>query len=400
MNEKFLLLTTLIAFQVIVFSQNVSDTLTTKFEKLANTNSIKGFGVAIFTKDSVLYKNGFGYANTKNKIPYTTTTIQKIASISKLLLGVSVMKAQEMGILSLEDDINKYLPFKLINDRYPKDKITIRHLATHTSGLKKLAEYDLKALCFPTKIPRIRNEIPFGLRKIILNKTAKKINTNKDLKLEEFLFNLYDLNGKWFNKNHFKNVKAGKEEIYSNNGASLLGLIIEKTSGMSYSKFIRKYILSELQMNNSGFDFEIVKYSKAKKSSLYHAGIEMPNDYKLILYPAGGFESNIEDFSKFMLAMARGYNDKSSILTKVSFNEMLKFPANSNLNYGILWEIYPSSSIGHSGDIVGVRTYTYYNKNKDRGYIFFCNTSTTKTIDNDIDKIIETLKDYYERLVP
>lgn len=386
--------------QLSAFCQTASDSLTLKLENLAKHNSVQGFGVAIYTKDSVLYKSGFGFADVENRIPYTSQTVQKVASISKLLLGVSIMKAQEMNLSHLDDNVNDYLPFKLINPNFPNQIITIRHLATHTAGLKKLPEYDLKALYFPTPIPKIKDELPFGLRRTLLNKLSKRINKNEDVPLNEFLQNLYDPNGKWYGKNHFENVKAGKKEVYSNEGASLLALIIEKASGISYSDFVQTHILSKLQMKNSGFDFNMQGYPKDKKSSLYHAGIKVPNDYKLILYPAGGFETNVDDFSKFMQLMASGYNEKPSILTTASFNEMVKVEIKLEFEHGILWEVYPSSTVGHEGDIVGVLTYAYYNKKQDRGYMLFCNTSTTKTIYKDTDKIIETLKSYYGKLNP
>ncbi|WP_117885290.1 serine hydrolase domain-containing protein [Aureibaculum luteum] len=386
--------------QLSAFCQTASDSLTLKLENLAKHNSVQGFGVAIYTKDSVLYKSGFGFADVENNNPYTTQTVQKIASISKLLLGVSIMKAQEMNLLHLDDNVNDYLPFKLINPNFPKQVITIRHLATHTAGLKKLPEYDLKALYFPTPIPKIKDELPFGLRRTLLNKLSKRINKNEDVPLNEFLQNLYDPNGKWYNKNHFENVKAGEKEVYSNEGASLLALIIEKASGVSYSEFVQTHILSALQMNNSGFDFNMQGYLKDKKSSLYHAGIKVPNNYKLILYPAGGFETSIDDFNKFMQSMASGYNEKPSILTTASFNEMLKAQIKPEFEHGILWEVYPSSTVGHEGDIVGVLTYAYYNKKQARGYMLFCNTSTTKTIYKDTNEIIETLKNYYGKLAP
>jgi dUTPase len=101
-----------------------------------------------------------------------------------------------------------------------------------------------------------------------------------------------------------------------------------------------------------------------------------------------------------MQLMASGYNEKPSILTTASFNEMVKVEIKLEFEHGILWEVYPSSTVGHEGDIVGVLTYAYYNKKQDRGYMLFCNTSTTKTIYKDTDKIIETLKSYYGKLNP
>ena len=403
MKIKTILTITFLSVQVIIFGQTATDALTIELETLVKNNSIQGFGVAIYSKDSVLYKNGFGYANVEHKTPYTSQTVQKIASISKLLLGTSLMKAQEMELFNLDDDVNDYLPFKLRNPEFPNQMITIRHLATHTSGLNKLPEYDLKSLYFPTPIAKITNELPFGLRKTVLNKLSKKINKNQDIPLNIFLENLYDPKGIWYSKSHFEKYRPGEKEVYSNAGASLLALIVEKASNISYSKFIQKYILTELNMNDSGFDFNMNTYQKDKKSSLYHAGIEVPNDYKLILYPAGGFETNVDDFSIFMQHMASGYNINNnnngiSILKKSSFDEMLKVQINPDFNHGILWEVYPSSTVGHEGDIVGVLTYAYYNKQLDRGYVLFCNTSTTKTIYKDTDAIMETLKSYYGKL--
>ncbi|EZH75737.1 hypothetical protein ATO12_02805 [Aquimarina atlantica] len=399
MKIKIISIVISLALPLIIFGQIPSDSLTYKLEKLSKNNSVEGFGVAIYTRDTVLYKKGFGYADAENKLPYTTKTVQKIASISKLILGVSLMKAQEMKLLHLDDDVNDYLPFILTNPKFSNTSITIRHLATHTSGLKKLPEYDLKALYFSTPIPKITTELPFGLRRSLLNKLSKRINKNEEISLHDFLYNIYAPNGIWYSKNHFENVKPGVREIYSNSAASLIALIIEKASGMSYSEFVRKHILSVLKMNTSGFDFEM-KGTKDKKSSLYHAGIKIPNDYKLLLFPAGGFETSVDDFSIFMQSMAKGYYMGNSILQLASFNEMKQVRTSSKFTHGILWEVYPSSSVGHQGDIVGVVAYAYYNEIQDRGYLLFCNTSTTKTIDKDTDDIVATLKEYYTILKP
>lgn len=74
----------------------------------------------------------FRFYSAKKK-PYTIHTEQPITSISKTLLSVALMKAQEMGKLHLNGNINDYLPFKIFNPNFPNENITIQQLANHMS---------------------------------------------------------------------------------------------------------------------------------------------------------------------------------------------------------------------------------------------------------------------------
>ena len=118
------------------------DSLTEQLSAYYKRGHIKGFGVAIVTGDTILYETGFGYANESEKIPYTSRSLQNIASISKTFLGLAILKAQEQGKLKLENPINKYLPFKVQNPYYPNIEITIRQLTTHTSSITDSKYYD------------------------------------------------------------------------------------------------------------------------------------------------------------------------------------------------------------------------------------------------------------------
>ncbi len=394
MKTKLLILSFLINYSVLAQTSSTS-ALSKELEKLSQNNSLAGFSVAIFNKDKVLYSKGFGFSDKETKKPYTVITVQKIASISKLFLGVSLLKVQELNLLKLDAPVSKYLPFPLINDRIKNSNITIRQLASHTSGLKKNQKFDLNALYFPTKLTKIKEQMPFGLRKILMNIFVRMANKNKNLALQDYLYKIYNPKGQWYSKKHFTKRDAGEKEIYSNQGASFLALAIERASGLMYNDFVKKYIFSELNMTNSGFDFEMDDYPQEKKASLYHNNVKIPNDFKLLLYPAGGIETNMDDFSKFMVAITKGVSDGNSILTKKSCNEMVNLPTNSKISHAVLWETYPSSTIGHQGDMAGVSTYTYYNKNLNKGYILFTNTAGKKRNYKDISVIINTLKDYY-----
>jgi len=121
--------------------ENITQILT----KAAELGRFSGFVVAVFNADSVFYCNGFGYQDVGKKIPYTSKTIQRVASVSKISIGIGLMKTQELGLLKLEDPINKHLPFKIINPYFPSTPITIEQLATHTASLgynEEVAPFD------------------------------------------------------------------------------------------------------------------------------------------------------------------------------------------------------------------------------------------------------------------
>ena len=126
-------------------AKSYSDSLTMKLIKIHKQGYINGFSVAIVNENDVLYQTGIGYADTGSKDRFTENTIQNIGSVSKTFIGIALLKAQEMGKLSLDDPINKYLPFKVFNPDYPEVDITLRQLSTHTSTILDTDYYDEKS---------------------------------------------------------------------------------------------------------------------------------------------------------------------------------------------------------------------------------------------------------------
>jgi len=91
-----------------------------------------GFAVAVLSDGAVVFKKGFGHANTEHRAPFTTATPFDFASVAKQFTGLAVAILAMRGRLSLDDDIRKYLP-EIHDFGAP---ITIRHLLHHTSGLR------------------------------------------------------------------------------------------------------------------------------------------------------------------------------------------------------------------------------------------------------------------------
>ncbi|HVG73551.1 MAG TPA: serine hydrolase domain-containing protein, partial [Vicinamibacterales bacterium] len=96
--------------------------------------NIMGIGAAVIVDRRVAWMKGYGFADYGRTRPFTPDTVMYVASITKSFTGVAMMRAVREGRLSLDADINKYLPFRVVNPHRPDALITLRHLATHTSG--------------------------------------------------------------------------------------------------------------------------------------------------------------------------------------------------------------------------------------------------------------------------
>src|SRR5262245_45958413 len=97
-----------------------------------NTKESPGCAVSISHNGAIVYEHGYGLANIERGTPITPDTVFAIASISKSFTAMSVLLAAEHGQLSLDDEVQKYIPDWADRD----DHITLRHLITHTSGLR------------------------------------------------------------------------------------------------------------------------------------------------------------------------------------------------------------------------------------------------------------------------
>jgi len=211
-------------------SSSINEQLTQDLLSIYAQNHIVGFSVAIVNQDKILYTKGFGYSDKLKNKAYTENTIQNIASISKTFIGISLLKAQELGKLNLDDPINNYLPFEVINPKFPNTAITIRHLATHTSSIIDPSRYGKNG---------------YVLKEI--NNNGKKINSNfrpsnELMTYDEFLKKILSKYGEWYKKKYFLKKKSGTFFSYSNIGAGLAALVIENAVGKPFNLFTNDII--------------------------------------------------------------------------------------------------------------------------------------------------------------
>lgn len=171
-----------------------------------------GCALAVIQNSRIIYKEGYGLANLDHDVKITPKTVFRIGSISKQFTAACIQILHKEGKLSLDDNIRKYVP-EMPGYEWP---ITIRHLIHHTSGIR---EYELLQY-FKGELS---NQAEHNNEDIIA-----LIARQKNL---EF--------------------KPGDRFSYSNSGYTLLATIIERASGMPFSRFAKARIFEPLGMKNT-----------------------------------------------------------------------------------------------------------------------------------------------------
>ncbi|WP_294934687.1 serine hydrolase domain-containing protein [Prevotella sp.] len=179
---------------------------------------IHGAQLAISRHDSLLYARGFGYADKDRKIPMEPSYIMRMASVSKLITATGIMKLRDMGKIRLSDKV--FGPKGILNDTFYvnsiRDKryfdITVEQLLRHKAGFTNYAGDAI----FSTRYIMQQNHLT----------TPPDHRTLLRIVLRRHL-----------------GYTPGTAQRYCNIGYTLLSLIIEKRTGMSYENFMQRYVL-------------------------------------------------------------------------------------------------------------------------------------------------------------
>ncbi|WP_282042714.1 serine hydrolase domain-containing protein [Winogradskyella flava] len=364
--KKILLVLTLLLIGFIAFllyqtKDDINADLTNieaKLNRYYNPKRMGGFAVSVFNADSIIYSKGFGYSNKEDKKPYTTNTQQYIASISKTVIGIALMKAEELKLLTIDDPINKHLPFKIYNPHFPKDEITIKQLATHTSSL----DY---------------NEL--------VVESLYIAESEKNKSLDSFM-KAYFQQGE-YGALKFTKFRPGSDWNYSNIGASLAAYIVEIVSGTSFADFTQAHIFDPLELNDT-------YWTASESDALLHTNyyesvgdsIANVQTSGVILYPSRDMITNIADLTKYCQAIISKNNN---VLNSNSFNKLLSPQLNGSVtnleddnngvffmidrnNYGITYQL-----TGMSGGDNCITTMMWFDPKTELGYIFLGNTGAS-----------------------
>ena len=363
----------------LLSAQNYQDTITQELQAIAAKGKIPGFGVVLVSTDDILYAHGFGYADKEAQKTYTKNTVHNIGSISKTFIACVLMQLVEDGKLNLDDPINQHLPFEVVNPNFPKDPITVRQLATHTSSLTDgdddmVIEY---SYILEEKTNFTEKDLPKGYYEYY-----QIYNKNKSMSMGEFLKSAYTPKGKWYAASNFLEQAPGTTYHYSNIGATLLAYLIEQVGEASFAELTQKRIFEPLGMNQSTWYLE--KADQEQLASLYLAnGLKVPH-YQLITYPDGGLITSVADFGPYLRDMIRGLNGTGTLLSPEGYKEVMgnqlieaNFPNGKfEDSKGMMWNVSPAGdNVGANGADPGVASYTLFTTQGNVGMAIFLNSS-------------------------
>ena len=251
-----------------------------------------GASVIVIQSGQALLRKGYGFANLEDCIPNTPETKFRLASVTKSFTALAILQLCEAGKLDLDAPIGRYLPSVPNGDR-----ITVRHLLTHTSGIRNSENDPLE-------------------------------------------------------------FAPGKRQDYSNAGYRLLGKIVEAVSGASWEEYLTAHIFTPLGMNNTGCDHaEQVLPHRAAGYVFDGKGRYLNDpqeDISKTAWAAGALYSTLVDLSLWDQALASGRLLKPATLAQAFTPATLK--DGTQTNSGLGWMITTHRGlreVSHGGDASG-----------------------------------------------
>ena len=315
---------------------------------------IPGVAVGVVYDQQLVWSQGFGFADVKNRVPMTPQVKFRIASHSKMFAAIAIMQLREEGRLRLDDPVEKYLPwFKAKPAGDDDGVVTIEQLLSHTSGLQREAGDHWSSYTFPTE-----DEI----RRLYSDRQAA-----------------FAPNVRW---------------KYSNLAFAVAGLVVEQITGQKWATYVQQQMLAPLGMNATSVDQNVpgltVPYMR-----------RMPDGSRDVLpfvdargmAAATGMTSTVDDLAKFVSAQfRRGPRGGAQILSTGSWREMHRVRAvdetwqsGSGLGFDFL-RVDNRTWVGHGGGYPGNTTHTLFQLNDKVGVIVLTNTN-----DSDPRQIAEQL---------
>ena len=302
--------------------------LVTRLDSLAGSgvleNRTVGIAAAVVRGNDTLLLKGYGKADVEWNVPMSTDAMFEIGSITKQFTAVALLQLRDAGKLNLDDDVTKWLP----DFDTRGNKVTLRRLLDHTSGIKGI-----------TEMPEFGN--------LVGNGRFPRDSAYALIKRYPFEF------------------KTGEAQIYNNSAFWLLGLVVEKASGMTYEDYVEKKLFEPLGMKRSMYCNSAENVERRAHGYAVQNGVirRAPTNVHTWPFSAGSLCSTAGDMVTWVKALHGG-----KVLSPKSYAEMVApsklndgTPLRYGMGIGVGKDTRGLNFIGHGGAIGGfVSEATWY----------------------------------------
>lgn len=336
----------------LIISHTASAQLEKRLDSVIHSSILQGEpGIALYveTNGETMYNKGFGMADLGSLNKIKPNTNFRLASVSKQFTAMCILLLELEQKISFNDPISRFLP-----ELPPSigDKVLVRHLITHTSGI-----IDYEEVMDPTITTPL-----LDLDVLNILRTQNKTYSN-----------------------------PGTEFRYSNSAYALLALIVERVSGQTFPEFMKERIFNPLKM---------------KKSLVYEATTSIPNrsfgfarDKNLKLYANdqsltsaikgdGGVYTSLDDYKKWTHALWKGtLLDLPLAFKRLNFS--IKEVTGSFYGPGWFYFDKGNPALFHSGSTCGFSTYSVNIPGQKTSIVYFSNIAGNSET---FKKILDVLK--------
>lgn len=313
-------------------------------------------GSILVAKDGqVLYEQYSGFSSYRfRKDSIEANSAFHLASVSKTITAMAILKLWQEGKLSVDDSVVKFFP------QFPRPAITIKTLLNHRSGLPNYVHYMDR-----------------------LGWDKKKQVTNQDVL--DFLV-----------KRH-KDIDIGPADrrfSYSNTNYALLALIIEKASGTTYPQYLKQTFFDPLGMTNT-YVYSSVDSARSMPS-YFHSGKQYAFDFLDKVYGDKNIYSTVKDLLKFDVALSSGLLINNELLSAACSPYSFEKPGTHN--YGLGWRLLMLKNgkkvVYHNGWWHGNRTAFYRLPDEKVTIIALCNNDSKMIYS--VRKLADLFGDYMQ----
>lgn len=330
--------------------------------QLMQEDRIAGVSIAFFDNGKIAWQKTYGYSNLADSTKVTPNTVFNGASLSKSVTAMAALNLVDQGVLTLNEDINKYLEgWKVPDNKFTvHEKVTLKRLIGHTAGFERYVQSSF----FPNEeLPTIDQML-----------TGEKPSVDPAVSVVSV---------------------PGQKQVYSNPGYSVIEKLIEDVTDKEFNAAITELIFEPCDMTHSSFEQPVPNHLSQQMATGYSNALE-PYPYKLFPFKAaGGIWTTPTDLAKFLLTVLEDHHSSTNAILSKSITDSIFTKTPTRLGFA---KIYNDESqdilFEHWGSNSGFTCYMVTSLNNKQGVVIMTNSDNGMSLMSYIARAVAVAYDW------